>query len=853
MSIFVVPFSRLNLFGLGEQEACLSRGAEVIVRALRLLETRQDFHFLLEDLAPVDYFLKAHPEDLERIRAQIAEGRLEVGATWTGIGQNLQIGEDLVRNLLYGKGYASEVLGADSPTAHLGDAPGWTPQYPQIARKCGVTHAVFTRCGPRDRMLFAWEGLDGSKVRVWHAPGGCDLLWDAVRGEPAKRRKRNREIAATREQVAGLLPVHWGGALTQMSEEALEDLAMWAEGEEVEVILGTPGGYFQREDAAGDRSVLSGEAPSVQPFVESLFPGVTPHHTPAVHGLLRAEQMAAAANLICGFPYPGAALKAAWLWQLEAMETHFDGAGAGDALARKRRHQQMAIWTAEEVCRGAERAVAERVAAGDGPPGTLPLVVFNPLSWTRTDVAEAQVTFYGEEDATDFSRYEMYKIVDASGETVLFQELVGGQTVTAEMRLVFVASEVPANGYATYYLVPNVPESAQLVGIQARGMMAPEFPEPRFVVDDVEDRVSEPYRGVRIGRRFTNTFYGLEVDEITGRVILTDRRLDRALMEGMHLVGWEESMREGLTQYDYTGRRFEMEVDRVDLEESGEVRATLLVAGRLLTSPFELRFRLYGALDRVDVELRLHWQDTKPVRVQMVFPVDLEKADVRYGVPYGHTMPGGMMPGCEPYREGDMQAGTWGKQRECQGWIALDWENGGVVLAADRRAFEFEGGDVRGDVLRSCIDPASYAYKRVWRTYPEVCACRYSIRGYAGDFRTATAHRDGWALNQGLHVRSVYGRDSSRHLPDRLSFVRLEGPGLVTTVLKPAEDGEGCVLRAFETLGQPCEAQLTACCEILSARETDLLERPTGNLDPGAVRFDPFEIKTIRLVLRKAR
>ncbi len=850
-SIFVVPFSRLPLFGLGEQEECLSRGAEVIARALQLLETRQEFHFLLEDLAPVAYYLKAHPEDLERVRALIAEGRLEVGPAWTGICQNLQIGEDLVRNLLYGKGYALETLGADSRTAHLGDAPGWTPQYPQIARKCGVTQVVFTQSGPRDATLLRWQGLDGAEVDVWHARIDYDLLWAAVRGAPAKRRERNRQIAAGRAQCSGLLPIHWGGDLTPMSEAALEDLIGWAEGEEIAMVLGTPGGYFR--EIPGDLPELSGEVPSALPFLEPVFPGVTPLNVPAVHGLLRAEQMAAFAGLVCGFPFPEEALKTAWLRQLEAMACGFDGTGAGEALERRRRCQQMAIWTAAEISRAAERAVAERVAAGDGPPGTIPLVVFNSLSWTRTDLAEVHVTFYGEEDPTDFSRYEMYKIVDASGETVTFQEVAGGQTAIAEMRLIFAASEVPPNGYTTYYLVPNVPEAADLVGIQAPGMMAPEFPEPRFVIEDVEDRVSEPYRGVRIGRWFANAFYALEVDEVTGRVTVSDRRSDRVLIEGMHLVGWEESMREGLCQYDYTGRRFEMAVDRVDLEESGEVRATLLVAGHLLASPFELRFRLYGALDRVDVDLKLRWRDTRPVRVQTVFPIGFEGAGVRYGVPYGHNTLENLMPESAPRSDGGMRAETWEKQRECQGWIALDGEDVGVALGSDRRAFEFEGRAVRGDVLRSCIDPASYAYKRVWRSYPDVCACRYSIRGYSGDFRSATAHRDGWALNQPLSLRSVYNSESSRRLPDRLSFVRLEGPGLVTTTFKPAEDGAGYVLRAFESLGQSCEATLTACCEILSAREADLLERPVGDLDPDAVRFAPFEIKTIRLALGEER
>ena len=846
-SVFVIPFSRLSLSWMGEQEECLSRGGQAIGRALQMMEEREDFHFLVEEMVFVDAYLKAHPEALKSVRKRVGQGRLEVGAGWTEIGQNLQVGEDLARNLLYGKRYAAEVLGGDSPTVCLGDPSGWTPQYPQIARKCGVDNAVVTGAGPGDATLLGWQGSDGSTVRVWHTRMGYSTLWKALHGEPGRRREYGQEVETELARSAGLLPILWGSDLTQMSEAVLDDLEGWAEAEDLDVTFGTPTGYFQKVGAPEGLPVKAGEHPPDRAFIEPLSPGVAGLNAPAVYGLLRAEQVAAGAGALCGFAYPKGALEEAWLRQLEAMDFRDRGTGADEAQERKVRSQQMAIWTASEVARAAERAVAEQVDGGDGPPGTVPIVVFNPSSWARTDAVTAHVTFYGEEQPTDFSRYEVYRVVDRGGKTVPSQEVFGRQVVTAEIQILFVAAEVPPGGYATYYLVPNPPDPQQLMGVQAPGMVAPEFPEPTFAVEDVEERVSEPYRGVRIGRRFTQAVYHLEVDEITGWVTVTDRRTDRVLVDGMHLVGREETMREGLARYDYTGRKFEMDLDRVDLEESGEVRAVLLLSGRMLTSPFEERIFLYRDLDRVDVALRLHWRDEKPVRVQMVFPMGNEDADIHYGVPYGSAGLGDRMPGCASRTEGGVQ------QRACQGWIAVDGDGDGVVLAGDRRAFEFEGREVRGDLLRSCIDPSSYAYRRMWRSYPDVCTVRYAIRGYAGDFRSALAHRDGWGLNQPLSARSVYDTASGRSLPDRLSFVALEGPGLVTTAFKPAEDGEGFVLRAYETLGQACEARLTACRKVRSVREADMLERPIGDLDPDAVRFDPFEIKTLRLVLEEER
>jgi alpha-mannosidase len=294
-------------------------------------------------------------------------------------------------------------------------------------------------------------------------------------------------------------------------------------------------------------------------------------------------------------------------------------------------------------------------------------------------------------------------------------------------------------------------------------------------------------------------------------------------------------MQAGLDRFDPTGRRFEMALDRVDLSESGEVRATLLLEGRLLNAPVEMRFYLYDGLDRVDLEVELDWKEEKPVRVQVVFPTGLADAEFHYGVPYGFSAPG-------PMREEG-----WGDQ--CLGWIAVDGAEAGMVIASDRSGFEFEAGMVRSNLLHSWIDPVSFSYRRVWRTYPERVQARYTIRGYDGDFRSGMACRDGWHLHWPLRSRPAYDVDAHRPLPHRLSLISLEGEGVVITAFKRAEDGDGFILRAFETLGRACRARVKSCWEILKLSQVDLLERPAGKIDPEQIAFAPFEIKTLRLNL----
>lgn len=838
-ALHVVPFSRLTLFGLGDKEASLSRSAQVISRFLRLVESREDFSFSIENSVHLSAYLRWHPEAAARVREAVSRGRLELGAAWTQMDHRLSAGEDLVRNLLYGKAFAREALGVDPTVVHLGDGGGTTSQYVQAAFKCGIRHVVITGTGWKQPVLFRWRGPDGSKVVCWNATGGSGLLWEAVRGTPQSRRLRNAEIVRQREMHDGRLPLHWGGPMVQPGETALDELLAWAEDEAVRIRFGTPSSVIPKSQLEERLPEVAAANPPGGSHLEPVFPGTAPLNDRAVCGLSRAEQLSAMAESLVAFTYPRAALESAWLRQLESTSYRYDGAAAMEGLEYRRTDQQNVIAAASGIVCQAERMIAERVTPRDGPEGRMPVVVFNPLSWTRTGLAEIHVTFYGAVDGTDFSRYETYKLVDASGGTVPFQELAGRQTETAEVRLVFMARQVPANGYATYYLIPGVTETQPLVGIQqpetmAPGLMAPEFPEPSFVLEDVEDRVSEAFGSVRIGRRFRTASVDLEVDEITGRVRVSDRSADGPLVDGIHLIGAEEALTD---RSAVTGRRFEMAVERVDLEESGEVRATLLVAGKLLSSPCEIRYRVYGELDRVDVDLRIQWQDRNPVRVQMVFPV--AGGAIRYGTPHGH----------QKLEEDGGGNASLEVQRVCQGWVAVDGPDRGFVIASDRKAFQFGAGEVRGEVLHSGLDPASYSYNVIWRGFPDAVTSRYSIRAYQGDFARGNAFRDGWELRQALNARVVYDLVSEKSLPDRMQFISLDGPGIVCTAIKRAEDGEGLILRAYETVGGACEARLLSCRNVVSLHETDLMERRVRDLDVDAIGFTPFEIKTLRVVL----
>lgn len=77
--------------------------------------------------------------------------------------------------------------------------------------------------------------------------------------------------------------------------------------------------------------------------------------------------------------------------------------------------------------------------------------------------------------------------------------------------------------------------------------------------------------------------------------------------------------------------------------------------------------------------------------------------------------------------------------------------------------------------------------------------------------------------------------------------VQVHGDGVRISAIKRAEDGQGLIVRLFETHGRPASVELTTQFDG-QVSEVDLLERPTGaELDLSALQFGPFEVRTLRL------
>jgi alpha-mannosidase len=163
-------------------------------------------------------------------------------------------------------------------------------------------------------------------------------------------------------------------------------------------------------------------------------------------------------------------------------------------------------------------------------------------------------------------------------------------------------------------------------------------------------------------------------------------------------------------------------------------------------------------------------------------------------------------------------------------WIATQDDSSGFALLNDSKyGHRAKNGLLSLNLLRS-------------PTFPDKTADRgnhsfsYAFTPFAPD-DLGKVVREGYRLNNPLTVGDAAFE----------SFASVDDSSVIIETIKTAENGNGTVIRLYESLGRTTTTALRTRLLHSSAQLTDLLERPLGAADLGALTLTPFEIVTILL------
>jgi len=175
--VHIVPhmhWDREWYFSTEESRILLVNNMEEI---LEMLETNPDYpYYVLDGQTSIleDYFA-VKPENKERFKKLVQEGKLIIGPWYTQTDEMVVGGESIVRNLLYGI-KDSEEFGSPMMIGYLPDSFGQSSQMPQILNGFDIKYSIFWRGTSErhgtDKTEFYWESDDGSKVLVQLFPLG---------------------------------------------------------------------------------------------------------------------------------------------------------------------------------------------------------------------------------------------------------------------------------------------------------------------------------------------------------------------------------------------------------------------------------------------------------------------------------------------------------------------------------------------------------------------------------------------------------------------------------------------------------------------------------------------------------
>lgn len=125
-----------------------------------------DYYHLDGKSCHLDDYFKYCPEDLEKFKNYVKQGKVFIGPLYEQLSCFIAPGESIIKNLTIGMAQADN-YGGSSDIAYIPDSFGQTQDYPKIFNGVGIHDFIFRRGMGDEHNLdndFYWKSNDGSKV-----------------------------------------------------------------------------------------------------------------------------------------------------------------------------------------------------------------------------------------------------------------------------------------------------------------------------------------------------------------------------------------------------------------------------------------------------------------------------------------------------------------------------------------------------------------------------------------------------------------------------------------------------------------------------------------------------------------
>jgi alpha-mannosidase len=853
--LHIISSSHQDIAWMDSPEKCIAyRDTNCITPALAMMAKDPSYSFTMENMLNLMEYLERHPERAEEVGRLTREGRLEWGATFNQPYESFLSGEQLVRETYFGRLWLKRTIpGADTLVYFNPDVPGRAAQMPQILAKAGIPYMIMSRF---HEGLYRWASPDGSSV-LTYSPGHYGNAAAYLNAAPAEGAKAVADKTAKWSGYYadhGLPPEY--PLLNSVDFSQPTDfgplIAFWnggatagATGRPV-MQYSTARKFFEALDAkTASLDTITGERPGLWLYIH----GPTHHWAvsaarEAARLLPAAEAFSTVQSLLEGSfaNYPAKRLETAWM--AEIYPDHGWGGKEGqitDRLFRKK--YEFARDEGRAMRDEAMAAIAGRVAFD--PAKGMPIVVFNALSWTRTGLAKAVVPARGPRGLV-FDTEGRPAPMQAPSRTAPAADLdIGkGRYLLAGQPIEFIATDVPALGYKTYYFRKFEPPANPVTG-------AVTVPALKTIENDFY-RITLAPGGIaglydkELGREVLDTrkFLGFEVFTMrsVGNGAGEFGRVQQPTMEGFdklsrHEPGW-----------------------KLEAGGSGPLKTIYVLEQAMPDCTVHQKLVVHNTIKRIDCEVSLVGFDGNPYReYRLAVPVAAEKGQVAYEVPFGVLEvgrwdakgTGGPAYGSLVYDEEMKDI----RPREVQNFLYAGGADFGVTFSTSVAVNDYK--DPTDDpVPYPVLQPILLASRRSchgegnWYLQEGDHRFRFSLTSHAAGWRNG--YRAGIAPNDPLvaFVAPVAGPKAD--LPESMSFLPCSAPNVVLATMKKAETDDAVIVRVYDVEGRDTETEIKLVVPVKEAVRTNIIEEPGTALKPQKGRLvlpvGHHAIETVRLV-----
>ncbi len=837
--VTIMNSSHQDIAWVDRPEVCIIlRDTLLLTPILKDAFTRSDYGFDIEDGLMLWEYLHRHPEAKDKITTLLNNQLISVGATYNCPYEDMYDAEDQVRQLYLGKKWVKKTFGGyDSKVYWNVDVPGKSLQTPQILKKAGVDYMVISR---HAKGMFHWKSPDGSSVFTY-SPGhyGNDLIH--LSKEMGNKIKYGAEQVLywnqyyeNSEQYTPLLSSQdmlpaidysnyidsWNGFKNVKDEEGIRQTVYFPEMELMTVDEFMP----LAEKNATIVDTIQGERPNVWLYIH----GPSHHYaiTASREGsklLPAAEKFLSVANLLDPrrMPYPTKEIDKAW--RAKIFPDHGWGGHDGDItddLFKEKLVLSRSL--GEKLLDKATGFIAGQVKTDENLG--IPLILFNSLSWDRTDPVTISIQLQqGEAKNLIVSTHDNSSISTQLSDIVYYNDKsIKSADVT------FVAN-VPSIGYNTYYL-------QKLQKIQEH---------------------KEQNTNVSL---YENKFYRVTFDE-GGISQIYDKALSRNLFKTDNYMVADiftlQSIGNGAGEFGDVQQPFMKDFDKVSkyksvwkIIESGKVFSTYRMRQQILNAIVEQDVTIYHELKRILFETKLiNWTGAMYREFRTAFPLAIEDPKITYEVPFGSV------------QVGKDEIKTAGERytplcknvhpRAILDWISASDDELTVTLSSSVAVADWL--DPSGDTEESLLQHILLASRKSchWEGNEYSQAGNHSFHNILTSNSTGDISGTRMAKQQNDPIQVIVypAKIANANLPEQTRFFNIDQENVIITAIKKAEDSDQIVVRMYDSSGVEATVNLDSYFDLGQLQKSNIIEEYPINISK--MNVGKYGIETFMLDVKK--